>query len=233
MSNSYFQFKKFRIEQAGAAMKVGTDGVLLGAWVDVQDVESVLDIGTGTGMIALMLAQRSQANVLAVEIEKNAYLQATDNVEQSTWANRIRVKHADVLQISDNAFDLVICNPPFFTNSYKANTIQRSTARHNDSLPFERLMEKVASLLRPNGRFALIVPTDTVPIFNQLAKINLLSPSKIITIWPKKSKISKRTLLEYKKETTQTQIGEITIMESDGSYTDEFVKLVKEFYLNY
>lgn len=150
MPNPFFQFKKFTVYHDKCAMKVGTDGVLLGAWASVENARRILDIGTGTGLIALMLAQRSDASVVGVDIDEAAVEQARENIERSEWKNRIVVEHKDVRDLSGekySLFDVIVSNPPYFTEAVYCPDKQRNTARHMDSLPFDELLQAVDRLL--------------------------------------------------------------------------------------
>ncbi len=158
MSNPFFQFKQFTIRHDKCAMKVGTDGVLLGAWAGTESCSRILDVGTGTGLIALMLAQRSKAVVDAIDIEADACLQAQENAESSLFAGRINVFHSDLVdfaQASTHLYDLIVSNPPYFVDSLKCPNLQRNTARHTDTLTLEDLLQYSRKLLAPQGRIAL------------------------------------------------------------------------------
>ena len=163
MSNSYFKFKKFTIWHDKCAMKVGTDGVLLGAWVNVDNATKILDIGTGTGVVALMLAQRSDAEIIGIEIDSDAAEQASCNANESSWRNRIKIINQDFIHYnSKELFDVIVSNPPYFKNSIKSNDDKRNLARHVSSLNYQMLVEKAASLLLPTGSFSIIVPFDVI-----------------------------------------------------------------------
>jgi tRNA1Val (adenine37-N6)-methyltransferase len=172
-SNSYFQFKQFVVNQEDCAMKVGTDGVLLGAWFDFKENGSVLDIGTGTGLIALMAAQRGADSVVAVEIDEKAARQAAENVASSKWKDIVTVVHSDIACFSDDKrFDAVVCNPPFFRDSLRSPDSVRSQARHNDTLSYEKLAEMANCLLSDSGLFSLVLPYDMADTFISVAAKN-------------------------------------------------------------
>lgn len=239
MINNYFQFKQFQINQDKAAMKVGTDGVLLGAWVDVDDCNEILDIGTGTGLIALMLAQRnSVANITAIDIEKDAVKQAEENFRMSPWLSRLCVKEAALKVFAGNCnkqFDLIICNPPFFKGSLKSNDLKRNLARHSDALPFNQLIEEAYSLNVQNGKFAVILPTDREQEF--LSEIRAYNYNLIrrLNVKPTCKKPSVRVLLEFRKG-EGTISDEATIVREDKGrhgYSDEYKRLTREFYLSF
>ena len=157
-----FQFKEFSVKQEHSAMKISTDGVLLGAWAPVDDAASVLDIGAGTGLLSLMIAQRCDAPLIdAVEIDEAAYIECTDNFENSPWGDRLFCYHASFEELVaeiDTLYDFIISNPPFYTADTQAPETARSTARSATALPFETLIEGVAQLLSDRGRFAVIIP---------------------------------------------------------------------------
>jgi tRNA1Val (adenine37-N6)-methyltransferase len=233
--NSHFQFKQFTIKQEYAAMKVGTDGVLLGSWTDTENVHSVLDIGTGTGLIALMLAQRSEANITAIEIEESAYKEAMQNIQNSPWTNRIKVVQTSFQKYATEnhyKFDCVVCNPPYFTGSLKSKTEIRKIARHNDQLPFEVLIEGVSRILNNKGHFSVVLPVGAESDFRYLAANFRLFPSRITRVKPKPSKPASRLLIEFRFETTLITEDELTIeTETHHEYFPEFIELVKDFYL--
>ena len=173
MRNQFFKFKQFSVNQDNCAMKVGTDGVLLGAWCDVESAKMVLDIGTGTGLIALMIAQRTDCALIdAVEIDKSAYVQASGNFKDSRWCGRIGVFNLDFKQYVDECntkYDLIVSNPPYFENSLKSSNLERTMARHTDSLSFDELLHGASMLLSESGIISLIVPNG---VDNRLGEID-------------------------------------------------------------
>ena len=161
MPNPYFSFKQFTVYHDRCAMKVGTDGVLLGAWVDVVSARNILDVGTGTGLISLMMAQRCNAQIRAVDIDADAVEQARGNVAASPWQDRIEVELQDICHFtSETLFDVIVSNPPYFTDSLKCPERQRNIARHTDLLDFDKLAESAARLLHSEGVFSVIIPAD-------------------------------------------------------------------------
>lgn len=237
MANTYFQFKQFKINQEGSAMKVGTDGVLLGAWADVNGAKSFLDIGTGTGLIALMLAQRttSDANIEAVEIDSLSYQQAVNNIQDCPWSDRIEAHHAsfqDFASKSTTKYDVIVSNPPYFINSLKASSEARSAARHTDGLPFENLIEGAKTLLNPHGRFSVILPVAEGDYFIRLARITGFSLSKRIEVLPNPGKPAKRLLIEFLLNTIKTIEGQVCVENGERHvYSPEYIELCKDFYL--
>ncbi|WP_321370709.1 methyltransferase [uncultured Draconibacterium sp.] len=232
--NNYFQFKQFRINQKRSAMKVGIDGILLGAWADIRNCSTILDIGTGTGLIALMLSQRSSAQITAIEIEKNAAQEAAENVVASPWKNRMQILNVslqDFAAETSQQFDLIVSNPPFFQNSLKAGNESRSLARHTDSLPFPVLMKSTAGLLSKKGRCAFVLPIQTCEEIEILARENDLFLSRKTLVKPNEQKQANRVLVEIAKKEAAVIPDCLTIYNSDGTYTDAFKILTNDFYL--
>jgi tRNA1Val (adenine37-N6)-methyltransferase len=218
-------------------MKVGTDGVLLGAWADVSGAERILDIGTGTGLIALMLAQRSNAEIDAIEINKEAAFEAKQNAGNSPWQARIHIfneSFQEFVSRSDQKYDLIVCNPPYFNRSKKAPDSLRSLARHDDSLPGHELIHGAGKLLSDKGIFSVILPFTGSEKFIKLASEFQLYPAKVLKIRPVSNKEINRLIIELVKTQSQTETSEITI-ETDKRhrYSEEFVLLTRDFYLNF
>lgn len=231
-----FQFKEFTIHQDKTAMKVGTDGVLLGAWASVDSNPfSILDIGAGTGLIALQLAQRSIAEVIdAIEIDDDAYEQAVDNFENSPWSDRLFCYHAGLDEFVDeieDQYDLIVSNPPFYTENYKTESAQRDTARFTDALPFEELLEGVSKLLEKTGTFHTIIPYKEQEHFINLAEANGLFPNKICNVKGNPEADFKRSLLTFSFEQTTTTTEELVIEIARHQYTEAYISLTKDFYL--
>ena len=231
-----FQFKQFKIEQDRCAMKVGTDGVLLGAWTPlINNPFNILDIGTGTGLIALMLAQRSTAEQIdAIEIDDDAYEQATENFENSPWSERLYCYHAGLDEFVDEVeeeFDLIVSNPPFYTDEYKSGDEQRDNARFEDSLPFEELVEAADFFLSDNGIFTLIVPFKEEEKIVALCQERKLFPLKITRVKGTPTTEIKRSLLAFSRIEQKAFINELVIETARHQYTSEYIELTKEFYL--
>lgn len=232
--NNYFQFKEFTIQQEKSAMKVGTDGVLLGGWVNTERCDTVLDIGTGTGVIALMMAQRTNAEITGIEIEKNAALEAQQNVADSLWKDRVEIVHSslqDFAETQSATFDLIVSNPPFFSNASKAGNKNRTLARHNDSLPFSELLSCSCKLLKAESRLAVILPFEAAEEFETLAGENELFVIRKTEVKPKVSKNVNRVLLEFRKTPKAFEKDQLVIYNEDGSYTSQYKELLKAFYL--
>lgn len=235
MSNQLFAFKQFSILQDKCAMKVGTDAVLLGSWVNASNAKTILDIGTGTGIIALMLAQKSSARIDAIDIDSNAFMQAAENVNQCTWKDRIDVHHISLQQFikeSDHKYDLIVSNPPYFIDSSKASEESRTNARHTDQLPFEDLLDGVLKLLNPNGKFYVILPTKEAEFFREEAEKNKLFLTKLTRIITRADKPEKRLMMRYEFIQRTFSESSITIEKDERhSYTDEYKELTKDYYL--
>ncbi|MCD7848911.1 MAG: methyltransferase [Parabacteroides sp.] len=236
MPNPYFQFKQFTIRHDKCAMKVGTDGVLLGAWAATEGCDRILGIGTGTGLIALMLAQRSKAVIDAIDIDAGACLQAEENAEASPFAGRIRVIHSGLADFASTAacqYDLIVSNPPYFADSLKCPDRQRSTARHTDTLPLDALLHDGRKLLAPGGRLALILPYDRKEHLMDCIRKENLFPSREISVIPVPGAQPKRILIELTAEMPASPVstGELTIEIERHRYTGEYIDLTKDFYL--
>jgi tRNA1Val (adenine37-N6)-methyltransferase len=215
-------------------MKVGTDGVLLGAWVDLPDKGRILDIGTGTGLIALMCAQRCEAFIDAIEIDKNATEQAIGNSKLSPWYNRISIVNISLQHFAlenHNEYDLIISNPPFFKNSLKPPGIPRSIARHNETLSFESLLFYSSKILKPQGRLAIIVPFAEIQHFCEQAYLYGLFMMRQTMVKPNSRKNYSRCLAEFStNRDIACNMNELVIKDTEG-YTDEYRRITEAFYL--
>lgn len=234
--NNYFQFKQFIVQQEQSAMKVGTDGVLLGSWASVANCKQILDVGTGTGVIALMMAQRSQAQITALEIENNAAIEATRNVANSEWESRIEVRHISFQEFAKTSmakYDLIVSNPPFFSRSQKTGNNERNLARHNDSLLFSELISYSAELLTACGCLAIIVPVEAINEIETCAAAKKLYLARKTAIQPNISKLANRFLLEFSKKKSALKKDCLIIYDEVGVYSDSYKNLTKDFYLNF
>jgi len=231
-----FQFRQFFVQQDKTAMKIGTDGVLLGAWVKInENLDSMLDIGTGTGLIALQLAQRSDCPVIdALEVEPNAFEQAIENFENSNWGDRLFCYHASLEEFAnemDQTYDLIISNPPFYNNSFKELEQKRALARHTKNLTFEELLFHTSKLLSKKGTCAFIIPYHEELKFLELAANNNLFPEKITRVKGNIQTNFKRTLLQLSFNNKPPKIEELAIEIERHIYTEEYKNLVQDFYL--
>lgn len=227
-----FTFRQFHIEQDKCAMKVGTDGVLLGSWA--KGGKRILDIGTGTGLIALMMAQRfPDANIDAIEIDENAVIQATENVLRSPFAKQIAVKHCSLQTYSETKekYDSIICNPPYFVDSLKNNDNNRTVARHTDTLPFNELIKCAYQLLTPNGHFSLVLPVESYRILEPEAILNGFSVIKKVLVKTTPSKQPKRILVELGKVPDEYFSTTEYLQDSSGNKSEWYKEITKEFYL--
>lgn len=236
MSNPFFQFKQFTIRHDKCAMKVGTDGVLLGAWAGTDSCNRILDIGTGTGLIALMLAQRSPAIIDAIDIDADACLQAQENVVASPFAERVQVRHsalADFAQAATDRYDLIVSNPPYFVDSLKCPDRQRNTARHTDTLTLEDLLQDSRKLLAPQGRIALILPYDQKERLTDCIRTYQLFLSKETSVIPVPGAQPKRLLAELTADppASPASSDRLILEIARHQYTDEYIRLTKDFYL--
>lgn len=229
-----FSFKQFAIRQERCAMKVGTDGVLLGAWgPECIAGGRILDIGTGTGVMAIMAAQRNpSARIVGVEIDDMSALQARENAEASPWADRVEIVNADIRSYEAAApFDLVISNPPYFVDSLKSPDSGRTTARHTVSLDFGELMSAVERLLAPDGRFAVIVPAEAA---SRVVASGRLVLRRRCDVRSKPSAGTIRTMMEFAAGYCGApEFSELTIGDGKGGYTAEYVALTRDFYLKF
>lgn len=229
---SGFVFKQFKVEHDHCAMKVSTDGILLGAWANLCGANSLLDIGTGTGLLALMCKQRKPTlTITAVEIDHNAYKQASQNIARSPWPN-ITLKHQTIQRFnSDAPFDVIISNPPYFNHSLKGDNTARNMARHTDSLSFEELITAFKRLSHSQSRFNLILPSAEGIIFTELASKNGLYLNAHCQIKTTPNKPISRSLMTFSYQPTQTNHSILCIRELNNAYTADYIALCKAFYL--
>ena len=231
-----FSFKQFSVNQERCAMKIGTDGVLLGAWTPlINNPNAILDIGAGTGILSLMLAQRSNAaQIDAIEIDEDAYEQCVENFEASPWGDTLFCFHAGLDEFVDDPedqYDLIISNPPFYAEDFKTDDSQRDMARFQDALPFEELIEAAALLLSENGIFSVIIPYKEEERFVSMCKELDLFPIQITRVKGTPTSDIKRSLLAFTRVTQTPLIDELVIETARHQYTSEYVELTKDFYL--
>lgn len=230
-----FRFKQFSVSDERSAMKIGTDGVLLGVWADVEGDSRILDVGTGTGLIALMLAQRNvNAIITGVDISKDAVEEACDNFGASPWAERLEAMECDVRSfVSDEKFDHIVSNPPYFVDSLHSPDAQRTMARHTSSLKFDDLVAAAVRLLRPEGRLSVILPTECAMQF-RFAAFGHLWLHRQLDVVTKDGDAPRRTLMEFclTDKPLMPTVTNLTMRHRDSSYTEEYRKLTKEFYIS-
>lgn len=236
-----FAFKQFEIKQDNCAMKVGTDGVLLGAWTGVSGANSILDIGTGTGVIAIMLAQRTQnregetTKIHAVEIDDAAFFQAEDNMKTSPFAERLAVFHDSIQNFSKNTaskYDLIVSNPPFFTGGTLSSNGDKTNVRHTVKLSHGDLLNATRIVLNKNGRFAVILPLIEGLRFVEIARTYGFFITRRTDVRPKKDKAIERLLLEFELSEKPCVHDELVIQNAadERDYTDDYKALTKDFY---
>ncbi|MCA6437798.1 MAG: tRNA1(Val) (adenine(37)-N6)-methyltransferase [Bacteroidota bacterium] len=238
MKGNQFVFKKFTIRQDKCTMKVNTDAVLLGAWVKPEAALNILDIGTGTGVVALMLAQKTNANILAIDIDKDSIQQATQNIIECPFEAHIQALHTSFQEFAKSSirkFDLIVSNPPFYPYSVKILNQPRSLARHAETLPFEELIDGAIQVLNKDGRFCLILPKQEAEVFTKIARQKNLHLVKLLRVRTKPDKeTEKRHLMEFRFE--ELEFNESTlVIEKDHhfDYTQEYKNLTQDYYLNF
>jgi tRNA1Val (adenine37-N6)-methyltransferase len=235
MASNYFTFKQFTIYQEKAAFKVGTEGVLLGACADLQGVKRILDIGTGTGLIAIMLAQRCNADIIAIEPDHDSFIQCQKNVNLSRWKERITVENVSLQDFKEDLkFDLAITNPPWFSDSLKNPDARKSASRHNDSLSNAELLQNVSGLIGETGRFQLIMPYTEGNIFIADANGYGFFCNSILKIKPLPTSEIRRLILSFSRKRLKTTEKFLTIEHGKRhEFTEEYKDLTRDFYLKF
>lgn len=231
-----FQFKQFSVAQDRCEMKVGTDAVLLGAWSALDHMpNTILDIGSGTGILALIMAQRSTAELIdALEIDADAYEQCVYNFETSDWGDRLFCYHASLDEFVgeiEDTYDLIISNPPFYTDHFKSRNEARNKARFEDALPFEELLTSVSKLLSVTGQLNVIIPFSEEINFISLAKNVDLYPIRILRVRGQEQSPVKRSLISFTFQENKIEVSELTIEITRHHYTHDYINLTKDFYL--
>lgn len=229
-----FNFKRFSLSNERSAMKITTDGVILGAWADAVGCKRVLDVGTGTGLIALMVAQRNPDAIIdAVEIEPVAAEEAGANAKNSPWAGRIVVHNADFKTFRPEVrYDLIVSNPPYYNTGIKAPDSSRAMARHHDSLDFADILNRAGELLEDDGLISLIAPLsreDDIIFSATLAGLNVVRLAKFSS---REGLEPSRMLIELSRMKVSAKYTSFAIHDSDGAYTSEFINMTKDFYIN-
>lgn len=232
MPNPYFKFKQFTIYHDRCAMKVGTDGVLLGAWANAQNIKNVLDVGTGSGLIALMLAQRNRDMLIdAIDIDNDAVEQAGENAMRSPFSSQIRCFNTSLQEYAlncDRKYGLIVSNPPYFGQSLKPPRENRSVARHTDSLSVDELIKLSSELLFHNGRLSVIYPFEYK---NYLLEQDNLFVTRVTNVYPVPGSLPKRVLVEFSKQRSSLEENDLLIEKKRHIYSDEFISLAKDYYL--
>ena len=231
-----FHFQQFSLFHHRSTMKVGTDAVLLGIWTDLRSVEEVLDIGTGCGIIPLLLAARSaDVKVDAVELDAVSYEEASGNFSQSPFSDRLQAFHADINRFvpeGDKRYDLVISNPPFFINDHRPEHKGRKLARHADTLRYDQLVAAVLRLMKPGGRFSVVLPYRESKVFLELAGQAGLFLQRQMLIFPKPCKEPNRVNLLLGASAAHPETEKFNIRNEDGSFTQQYLDMVKNYYLS-
>lgn len=236
MPNSWFRFKQFTINQDKCAMKVGTDSILLGAWANIKNRKNILDIGTGTGILSLMAAQRCDAKIIGIEIDKYAVLQAKENINNSPWKNKINIIHTSLQDFNPpvEKFDMIISNPPFFQDSLKSPEKSRTHARHNETLKPGEIINFTLKHLSEKGLLAIIWPVEQGNKFIHMASEKNLFCQRITYVKPNPSKLPHRSVMELGLNNTNLLTNEIIIENGTRHhYTKEYKKLTEDYYLNF
>ncbi len=235
MNRKNFAFKQFVVSSGNAGMPVSTDGVMLGAWADIEVAQTVLDIGTGTGLLALMCAQRNKkVKITALDLDVSAMETAKNNVENSPWKARIQLINADILSYRPlMRFDHIICNPPYFNHGLIADNLERAMARHSYSLPHDALIQHCKTLLSPSGKASFILPLVEGEAFLKLAELNDWFVSRLCYVKATENKDCKRILFELMFDATGTEETELVIHDKTQphGYSQAFVHMCQAFYL--
>jgi tRNA1Val (adenine37-N6)-methyltransferase len=232
-----FQFKQFSIKDKNSAMKVGTDAVLLGCSADVNNANRILDIGTGCGVIALMLAQRSNAHITGIDMHKPSIADAKLNFSNSNWNNRLKALHLSLQEFSKNCeikFDLIVSNPPFFSNSLLSPSDEKSLAKHNHELPYSELLKNAYQLLQNEGKFTVIIPVSEYSNFNFEATRTGFYTLEKLNIIPAENKAANRIIVTLSKQAGSIQtIRKLSIRNKRNEFSRDYKNLTKDFYLDF
>ncbi len=232
-----FHFKQFRVSHRRSTLKVGTDAVLLGIWAQARDASKILDIGTGNGVIALLMSQRFEdSKIVAIDIDKESIEEARCNFDNSPWHSRIVAIHQDVLlyaRQTQEHYDLIVCNPPFFEASLLSQNTKLNQAKHTLTLDYSSLFLSVNQLIAENGVFALICPYDKADKVFQLAKQYQFHCRRKLVIYPKKSKSANRIIIEFDKTTSRCQSEQLIVYQEDNTYTSQYRRWGRDYYINF
>ncbi|WEK34125.1 MAG: methyltransferase [Candidatus Pseudobacter hemicellulosilyticus] len=236
MANSYFQFKQFTIHQDQCAMKVCTDACVLGAWfaAKVPDFSTILDIGSGTGLLMMMLAQKTGSDIHGIEIDLSAFKQLKENINQNSWKERFRIFPGDARTYTFPAkYDFIISNPPFFENDLPSATDEEQVAKHSKSLKLDELLEVINTNLDPFGAFGILLPYHRWEYFHQLAAANGFSLVENLLVKQSPQHPFFRSILHYSRSKENfSPLHELVIKGEDGAYTEDFTELMKDYYLH-
>lgn len=235
MNSSVFKFKNFSVVQNKCAMKVNTDGVLLGAWTNAESATSILDIGTGTGVIALMMAQKnSTALIDAIDIDEDSYLQAKENFSNTVWCKRLNAHFTSLQNFNPSKkYDLIISNPPYFRNDLKTPNAQKNIAKHSAALSYEELLSGVNHLLSEDGKAFLVIPSFNYNVLTSIAEKENLFTANALEVIAVTDKNPYLILVELRRTVQTIFKNSIVIKDTEGNFTPEYIKLTKEFYLKF
>jgi tRNA1Val (adenine37-N6)-methyltransferase len=234
-ANQPFRFKQFAVAQSKCAMKVNTDGVLLGAWADVSNAKQILDVGTGTGVIALMMVQKNLiANVDAIDIDADAFLQAKENFEQSAWRDRLLAYHVSLQNFHPTIrYDIIITNPPYFVDDTKTGNQRKNVAKHSIELSYADLLVGVSRLLTEDGKFFVVLPAFNLAPFETEAAFHFLFITQLIEVIAVDGKAPYLVLIELQRKGNPYLKDSLTIQNTNGDFTDAYKMLTKDFYLKF
>jgi tRNA1Val (adenine37-N6)-methyltransferase len=229
-----FNFKKFSIHQNNAAMKIGTDGILIGAWVNISKKFKALDIGSGTGIISIMLCQRNlNLDLDSIELSPSAIMDAKINIENCDWSDRIKLFHQDLKDFHpDSNYDLIVSNPPYFKGSLQPSNSERSKARHQNDLKLEDILKFSKQNLTKDGSLNIILPFEQKKEAKEFAKKYSLNSIRECAVFPKPDKAPHRILIEFSRSENKQMIKESLVIEKAGrhNYSEDYKKLTREFY---
>ena len=238
MPNNYFQFKQFTVQQDRCAMKVTTDGCLFGGYIAERitdyrlQIANCLDIGAGTGLLSLMLAQKSTAIIDAVEIDEAAYSQAKENFDQSPWKERLNIYNTDILTFSsDKKYDCIITNPPFFEDDLRSSDVNKNNAKHDTALTLKQLLQVIDLHLKEDGIFFILLPFHRAGYFEKEAALLNFYPAEKLNVRQTPTHDHFRTILSFSRKEIIVTNGELIIRDADNQYTTEFSALLKDYYL--
>ena len=229
-----FRFRQFSVEDTQSTLRVGTDAMLLGSWANPGNSKKIIDIGTGCGVLALMMAQKSEGMIEAIDIDQASVIEALTNFAHSPWASRISAINASLQEFSRQVkadYGFIITNPPYFTRSLKSPSARVNQTRHDETLTLAELAGAVSRLLASDGCFALILPAEAADRFQIACADNGLFPSRILIVFPKPSSPAKRVLIEFSKNKIEFPLNaELTILDASGKYTPEYLSLTGCFH---
>lgn len=235
MPSSTFRFKNFKVEQGRCAMKVNTDGVLLGAWKNGSGAERILDIGTGTGVIALMMAQRNtQARIDAIDIDEDAWRQAKENFSDSPWSDRLSAFHVSLQNfLPDKKYDVIISNPPYFVNDFKSHRHQKNVARHGIELGYEDLLSGIHRLLSDGGKARVIIPFANFFLFKEKAAKQELFVTEFTEVVAVQGMAPYVIMMQLERLRRDPVKSALAIKNEEDTFTEEYKQLTRDFYLNF